>query len=172
MPGASGTYLRRASTDRFPSYSGSTFDGFVCDCKKGLELWRLGLFVDDGSLHIGEARFFQHGFEFHFAEAQPLVGVELAGLFEAVLGQVEEDNAATGGENAEGLFDGAIGVQGVMERLREEDEVDFSVGDGDFFHVAEAEVDVFYAMAECLVAADFDHLCGCVDGNYLLCPLR
>jgi hypothetical protein len=35
-----------------------------------------------------------------FAEAQPLVGVELAGFFEAVLDQVEDDDAAAGLEDA------------------------------------------------------------------------
>ena len=62
-----------------------------------LELRGLRFLVNDRSLHVGEAGFFEHGFELRFAEAQPLIGVELARLLEAVLDQVEQDDAAAGG---------------------------------------------------------------------------
>jgi hypothetical protein len=117
---------------------------------------------------VGEAGFLEHGFQLRFAEAQPLVGVEFARFFKAVLGEIEDDDAAAGDENAPGLLDGALGVQGVMERLREEDQIDLAVADGNLFHVAEAELDVFDAVAEGLLAADFDHLGRGVDGDDLL----
>jgi hypothetical protein len=44
-------------------------EGFVGDGEEGLELRRLRLLVDAGCLRIGEAGFFQHGFELGFAEA-------------------------------------------------------------------------------------------------------
>ena len=50
---------------------------------------RFRLFVNDGSLHLGEAGFFEHGFEIGLGEAEPLVGVQFAGFFKAVFEQVE-----------------------------------------------------------------------------------
>ncbi len=82
------------------------------------------LFVDYGGLHIREAGALKHGFEFGLAEAQPLVRVEFAGFFETMLDQVEDDNAAAEVQNPARFSDGALGVQGVMEGLREEDDVD------------------------------------------------
>ena len=99
---------------------------FIPHRQQGLKLRGLGLFVDHRRFDIGEAGFFEHGFHFGFAEAEPLVGVELARFFKAVLDQVEDDDAAAGRENARGLIDGALGVQGVMQRLREKDQIDFA----------------------------------------------
>ena len=67
--------------------------------------------MDDRGLHLGEAGFLEHGFEFGLAEAEPLVGVELAGFFKAVLDQVEEDDAAAGDENAGGLLTARSGCR-------------------------------------------------------------
>src|SRR5271163_14394 len=94
--------------------------GLVAEGQEGLELWGFGFLVHDGCLDIFEAGSFEHGFELGFAEAEPLVGVELAGFFEAVLDEVEDDDAAAWRENARGFGEGALGMQRVMQRLREE----------------------------------------------------
>jgi hypothetical protein len=117
-------------------------DGLLATASR---VWNCG---DSGSLWTMEVWIsvkpdFEHGFEFGFAEAEPLVGVEFAGFFEAVLDQVEDDDAAAGDEDAVGFADGAVGVQGVVQGLREEDEVDGGVVDGQLFHVALAVLDVF-----------------------------
>ena len=90
------------------------------------------------------------------------------GFFEAVFGEVEDGDAAAGLEDAGGFADGAVGMQRVVERLREEDDVNGGVVDGEFFHVAEAVVDVLDAVACGLLAGELDHLCGGVDGDDLL----
>jgi len=100
-----------------------------------------------------------------FGEAQPLVGVELSGFFKSMFDQVEDDDAAAGDQDSGRLLDGAIGVQGVVERLREDGQVDGVVVDGNLFHVAEAVFDVADAMAEGLLAGDFDHFGTGVDGD-------
>lgn len=147
--------------------SSAGLTSLVPDGEQGLELRSFGLFVDYGSLHVREPGFFEHRFEFRFAEAEPLVGVEFAGFFEAMPDQVEDDDATTGGEDAEGFVDGAGGVQGVMEGLGEEDQIDGGVVDGNFFHVAKAVFDVFHAVAEGLLAGDFNHFGAGVDGDDL-----
>ena len=101
-------------------------------------------------------------------EAEPFVGVQFARLFKAVLDEIEDDDAAAGGENARRLCEGALGVQRVVQRLREEDQIDFAVGDGNLFHVAEAVVDVLHSVAESLFAGDLDHFGRAVDGDYFL----
>ncbi len=103
--------------------------------------------------------FWRAGFQFCFAEAQPLVGVEVAALLQnRCWSKVEDHNAAAGAEDSEGLLDGPLGVQGVMERLGEKSQIDLSVFDGKLLHVAKAEFDVFDAMAESLFAAHLDHV--------------
>ena len=82
--------------------------------EKSLELRGFRVFIDDCGFNAGEAGALQHGFELGFAEAEPLVGVELAGLFEAMFGEVEDDDAAAGREDAGGFGQGALGMQGVV----------------------------------------------------------
>ena len=72
---------------------------------------RFGFFVDNGGLHAAEARFFESGFQLDFAEAEPLVGIELAGFFEFVFCQIEDENATAGLEDTEGFGEGALRVQ-------------------------------------------------------------
>src|ERR1039458_2177919 len=54
-----------------------------------LKLRSFRLLVDNGSFDIDEARALEHGFEIRFAEAKPLVGVELARLLEAVTDEID-----------------------------------------------------------------------------------
>ena len=80
--------------------------------------------VDEGDVCLEEAGVGEHLFEFGFAEAQPLVGVEVACFFEAMFRQVENDDAAAGAKDAVSLSEGALGMQGVVQRLGEEGQVD------------------------------------------------
>jgi hypothetical protein len=138
---------------------------FAGYCQERLELGLVGFFVYYAGFDVGEVGLVEEGFQLRFAEAEPLVGVHLSGFFEAVFGQVEDDDAAAGGEDAGGFMEGAGGVQGVVEGLGEEDQIDFSGGDGELFHIAEAEIDIGDVVAAGLFAADFDHFGGGVDGD-------
>ena len=68
----------------------------VPDSEQGLELGSFRLLVDDGGLDAGETRLFEQVFQLRFAEAEPLVCVEFAGFFEAMLDQIENDDATAG----------------------------------------------------------------------------
>ena len=59
-----------------------------------------------------------------------------------------------------------------MERLREKDEIDGGGLDGDFFHVPETVFDVGDAVAQGLLAGDFEHFGRGVDGDHALGSLR
>ena len=74
-------------------------NGLVGDGEEGLELGGLRFLVHYRCADAGEAGFCQHRFELCLAEAEPLVGVEFAGFFKTVPGEVEDDDAAAGDEN-------------------------------------------------------------------------
>ena len=54
----------------------------------------------DSHFHIGESGFEKHLFQLRLAKAKPLVRIQLARLFKAVLGQVQHGQAAAGNENS------------------------------------------------------------------------
>ena len=85
--------------------------------------------VDGGDVGGAESGFFQKVEELDVGEAEPDVGVEFAGLFEGMALQVEDNDAAAGFEYAGGFVDGLLRMDGVMETLAEEGEVDGGIGD-------------------------------------------
>ncbi len=137
----------------------------ACGGEQGLELRRGGVFVDEGGGCFAKASVGEHGLQLRFAEAEPLVGVEGARFLKAMLHEVEDDDAAGGAQDARSFFKGALGMERVVERLREEDAIDRSGADGQLFHVADSEVDVFDSDALRVVAADVNHLFRAVDGD-------
>ena len=96
-------------------------------------------------------------------EAEPDVGVEFAGFFKGMLGEVEDEDLAAGLQDAVSFFDGALGVLGVMEGLAEDREVHRVVGERDTFDVAEFIGEVGEAVFGGELGADFDHTGGVVD---------
>lgn len=131
-----------------------------------------GLFaVDDGGFDVAESFRLDHLGEFGFGEAEPGVGVEFAGFVEAVLVEVEDDEGATGFQNAVGIFEGLGWVCGVVECLGEEGEVDRSIVDGDFFDVAEAVFEIWQGVLLGERCAELHHLRGVIDCDDLACSL-
>ena len=96
-------------------------------------------------------------------EAEPDVGVEFTGFFKGMLGEVEDEDLATGLQDAVSFFDGALGVLGVMEGLAEDGEVHGGVGERDAFDIAEFIGEVGEAVFGGELGADFDHAGGVVD---------
>ena len=133
---------------------------FVADRQQGLELRRFCFAVDDGGGDVAESGFFEQIHQLRFAEAEALVGIELARLFEAVPGQIQNGDAAAGAQDARGLLHGLLGMQCVVQRLRKEDQVYRSSVDGRLFHVAEAEIDVLDAVTGGLFAPEVKHAGG------------
>jgi len=129
------------------------------------------LAVDDGGFDGGEFFLFQHVGQFGFGEAEPGVGVEFAGLVEAVLVEVEDDEGAAGFEDAVCFAEGAGGMFGVVEGLGEEGEIDGGVVDGDFLDVAEAVFEVGEVVFLGEFGAELDHLGGVIEGDDFLCAL-
>lgn len=96
----------------------------------------LGFFGDGGDFDVFETGGFEPAVELVLGEAEPVVSVEFVGLFEGVFLEVEDDEATSWLEDAEGFANGAVRMDGVVEGLAEEGEVDVGVSKGDFFDVA------------------------------------
>lgn len=90
-------------------------------------------------------------------EAEPDVGVELAGFFKGMFGEVEDEDLAAGFKDPVGFFDGALRVLGVVEGLAEDGEVHGGVGERDAFDIAEFIGEVGEAVFGGELGADFDH---------------
>jgi len=67
---------------------------FTPVAKNRLEMRALFLARDDGDLDLLETGGFEKLMELHFAEAQPVIRVKLAGPLEAVAEQIEDHDAA------------------------------------------------------------------------------
>ena len=139
--------------------------GAVGDGHEGLEVRCGGFAVDDGDLDGGEACVFDEAEEFDFGEAEPDIGVEVAGLFEVVFEEIEDDDAAAWAGDAEGFADGGVGAGGVVEGLAEEGEVDGGVVEGGGFDVAEAVFEIGDPVFCGDAGAVFDHFFGAIDGD-------
>jgi len=103
--------------------------------------------------------------ELDLGEAEPSVVVEFASFFEAVLKEVEDDEAATGFEDSVGLGEGFGGLFGVMEGLGEDGEVDGVVIDGDGLDVAEAVFEVGELVFRGELLPELDHFFGVINGD-------
>src|ERR1700751_562530 len=114
----------------------------VADCKQRLKMRRLGFFMNNGEFNPAKACLLHRRLQFYLAEAEPFIGVEFARFFKAMFGQIKNRDADAGFEDAPRLGYSALGMQRVMQRLREEDEVDRSVFDRDLFHVADVVVEI------------------------------
>ena len=141
------------------------------DGHEGLEVGFVWFAIDDGGVDIDESGFFEHVDEIDFGEAEPDVGVEFACFFELVFEEVEDEDAAVGAEDAACLGEGAFGVDGVVEGLAEDSEVDGGIVEGDVFDIAEAVFEVFDMVIFREAGAEFDHAFGVIDGENVFCFL-
>ncbi len=114
----------------------------------------------------------QQRLQFNFTEAKVEVGIDFAGLFEAMADEVEHANTATWLENPPGFGDGAVRVQGVMKRLAEERQVDGGVGDRHCFQIPAAIFEVREALPGGEFPAVVHHLLGAIDRDHLPGALR
>jgi hypothetical protein len=131
--------------------------------EEGLEMRLLGLLGDDADFGLMEADFLDPVAEVVLLEAQPAVGVELAGLLEPVGPKVQDQQAPARFEDAIGLGERFPGVLSVVQGLAQEHQIDATVLEGDFFDVAQYIVYVpkFFFISE--FPSKFYHFGGIID---------
>src|SRR5687767_5046861 len=92
---------------------------------------------NDGDLDVLETGRFEELMKLHFAEAEPMICVKLAGALETVAEQIENHDATAFTQDAVGTGDGPLGVDCVVQRLAEDGEVYGAFVDRRVFDVAE-----------------------------------
>lgn len=110
--------------------------------------------------------------EVDFAEAEPIVAVQFARLVELMLVEVENDEASARFEELGGGGNGLRGIDGVMQRLAQDGEIDGARFDGRFREIAEAIFDVGDFLLFKFSAREGDHLRRIIDGDDLRRILR
>ena len=123
-------------------------------------------------MDFGEAGVVEEGVKFRGVEAEPDVGVEFAGLLEAVLEEVEDDDASAGARDPKCFAHGAGGLLRVVQRLAEKGEVHFAIGDGRGFEIAEAVFEIGEAVLRGDARAERDHFLRIVHSDDFLRPAR
>ena len=122
-----------------------------------LEMRALFLARDDRDLDLLETGGFEKLVQLHFAKAKPVIGVKFAGAFETVAEQIEDHNAATLSQNPMGAEDGALGMDGVMQGLAENGEIDRAPGDGRIFDVSETVLEIGEAVPLGELSSELNH---------------
>src|SRR2546423_8075373 len=131
--------------------------------KYRLEMRALFLARYHRDLNVLEAGRFEKLMELHFAEAEPVIGVKLAGAFETVVEQIEDHDAAAFAQDAMGARDGALGMDGVMQRLAQNREIYRAFRDRWIFDVAEAIFEIGEAVLLGELRAELNHLRRIID---------
>ena len=91
--------------------------GLLADGQQRLEVRMIRFAVDGEDMDAAKTSAAEEAIELHLGKAEPDVGVEFAGFFEAMALEVENDEPSAGLQNLVGGGDGFGGVQGVMEAL-------------------------------------------------------
>ena len=107
---------------------------------------RLFLTGDDADFDLLEPCPFEPTVQVAFGESEPAVAVKFAGLIEMVLEQVEDHDLAAGLEDAMTRGNGPGRLQGVMQRLAQDDQVHALRLDGRFLQIAQAKLQILQAV--------------------------
>ena len=116
------------------------------------------LACDDAHFNFAEAVFFQKLVQLHFTEAEPVVRVQFASPFEAMVQKIEDDQPSAAFQKAMCRRDGALRMNGVMQRLAQNRKIDTVVCDRRIFNVAKPVFEIFEAVFFCELGPELDHL--------------
>src|SRR5260221_14450378 len=102
--------------------------------------------MDDGDFDALESGIAEKPAYFSLCEAEPNVGVHIAGFLIIVAQQVQNHDSAARLQNPVGLADGLLRVLSVMQRLAEERQIATAGPDGNLFNIALAIFEIIDSM--------------------------
>src|SRR5690242_13202212 len=119
----------------------------------------LRLAGNDADLDVAETRFFQKLMQLHFAEPEPVICIQFASTFETVIQEIENRQSTAAFQNPPSSCNGPFGMNGVMQSLTENCQIDAVFRDGRIFNVTEPILEVLESMLLRKLAAELDHFC-------------
>jgi hypothetical protein len=119
----------------------------------------------DTYFDLSKAAFFKELMQLHFAKAEPMVCIQFARPFEPMAQKIENHQAAAAFQNPVRRRDGFLRMNGVMQGLAQNCEIDTVFRNRRIFNVAEPVFEVLEAVLFCELRSEFDHLRRIIDGD-------
>src|SRR5882724_2306886 len=120
---------------------------------------------NNADLDIPEAAFLEQLVQLHFAESEPVIRVKFTRLFEPVTQKVKNYQTPAAFQNPVSSADGALGMNGVVQRLAEEGKVDAVFRDRRVLNIAQPILKVLESVFLRQLRPELDHLRRIIDGN-------
>src|SRR5438552_10578530 len=130
-------------------------------------MWALLFARNNRDFDVLEAAGFQKLVELHFTKPEPMIGIKLASALEPVAEQVQDHDPSALSQDAMSARDRALGMNGVMQRLTQNREVDRPFADRRIFDIAEPILEIREAVLLCQFSAKLDHLRRIIDRDHL-----
>lgn len=138
--------------------------GFLGNGEDRLKVRALAFPVDHAGLDVHKSGLAEDVQELTLGEAEPDIGIEIAGLLELMLEEIEYDDSSSFAQNFVRRTDGSGGIGGVMQGLTEEGQINRAGADGWVFDVSEAKLEVLEPVGLGQVRPVGDHFGRVIDG--------
>src|SRR5918993_1968738 len=125
----------------------------------------------DAHLDVGETGADEKPLEIIVCESQPAIADPVAYPFLIVFAQIEGQHAAAGLQDARRFGDRARRIRGMVQRLREQRDIDRRVIDRQLFHVAPLPRDVLHPTAFSQRLRALEHVGRSIDADDAIGPL-
>src|SRR5947208_445914 len=119
--------------------------------------------------NLPEAASFKELMQLHFAEPQPMICIQFPGTFESMAQKIENRQPAAAFQNPVGSSDRFLGVNGMMQCLTQNRQIDTVFGNRRILNVAKAVLQILDSMFLCQLRAKLDHLWRIIDGDDFAC---
>src|SRR5437660_259227 len=134
--------------------------------KDGLEMRTLLFPRDDADFNLAKTAFFQKFVQTHLAEAEPVVGVKFARLFETMTEEIEHNDASILFQNSMRRFDRAFRFDGVMQSLTQNSKIDTVLGNPRVLDITQSILQGLQAVFARKFCAELHHLWRSGDRNH------
>src|SRR5438309_5939027 len=134
--------------------------------KDGLKMRALLFPRDNADFNLAKTGFFQKFVQTDLAEAEPVVGVKLARLFETMTEEIEHNDASIFFQNSMRRFDRAFRFYGVMQSLTQNSKIDTVLGNRRVLDITQPILQVLKAVFARKFCAELDHLWRIVDRDH------
>src|SRR4051812_43662129 len=126
--------------------------------KNSLKMRALLFPGNNTDLDFPKPAFLEELMQLHFAESQPVVSIKFTRLFESMTQQIENHESPAAFQNPVSCANGAVGVNGVMQRLTEDCKLDAVFRDRRVLNIAQTVLEIFEPVFLRQLRPELDHL--------------